>query len=136
MKYMGSKRAMLRNGLGEVLNRELKSATRFVDLFAGSGAVSLHVARNSPIPIQAVDTQDYSTFLINAVVRRKRAFEYDAGFDAWVERAKSKLKEIRVPNPKRITITKVNKLRAWSGNRANPITRAYGGYYFSPKQAM
>lgn len=136
MKYMGSKRSMLTNGLGDVLDRELRSASRFVDLFAGSGAVSLHVARNSRVPIRAVDAQDYSAVLINAVVRRKRAFEHNASFSSWVQRAKSKLKEVHVPNPKKITTAKVNEMRVWSGNRTDPITRAYGGYYFSPKQAM
>lgn len=127
---------MLNNGLGDVLNRELVSATRFVDLFAGSGAVSLHVARNSSIPIHAVDTQDYSALLINAVVRRKQAFDCESSLNTWIRRAKLRLEGLRVPNPKKITVTKVKRLRVWSGNRTNPITRAYGGYYFSPKQAM
>ncbi len=126
---------MLNNGLSDVLDRELNSAMRFVDLFAGSGAVSLHVARNSNIPICAIDTQDYSAALINAVVRRKRAFDYKPTFNAWVRRAKLKISKYRVPNPKKITIVKIKRLRAWCGKRPNAITRAYGGYYFSPKQA-
>jgi integrase len=45
MKYMGSKRAMLQNGLGTLLEQEIVGAKRFVDLFTGSSAVALHVAQ-------------------------------------------------------------------------------------------
>ena len=55
MKYMGSKRAMLQNGLGDLLDREAAGAHRFVDLFAGSGSVAIHIARKFPIPVLAFD---------------------------------------------------------------------------------
>ena len=51
MKYMGSKRAMLQNGLGELLGREAADALRFFDLFAGSGAVAIHIARRFAISV-------------------------------------------------------------------------------------
>ena len=44
MKYMGGKTALLGGELGTILLSEAASANRFVDLFAGSGAVVLSVA--------------------------------------------------------------------------------------------
>jgi adenine-specific DNA-methyltransferase len=71
MKYMGSKREMLLNGLGEVLEQELVGAKRFIDLFTGSAAVAVHVARNFDVPVLASDLQSYSVVLANAVLRRR-----------------------------------------------------------------
>ncbi len=51
MKYMGSKRSMLLNGLGELLTEESKDAKRFIDLFSGSGAVATFVAKRFPIEV-------------------------------------------------------------------------------------
>ena len=41
MKFMGSKRWMLENGLGSLLCQRAETANRFVDLFAGSSAVTI-----------------------------------------------------------------------------------------------
>ena len=57
MKYMGSKRSMLLDGLGDLLANNALKTTRFVDLFAGSGAVSIHVATKYEIPVIASDLQ-------------------------------------------------------------------------------
>ena len=38
MKYIGSKRWMLQNGLGSVLDLAASQAKRFIDLFAGFGS--------------------------------------------------------------------------------------------------
>lgn len=64
---MGSKRTMLQNGLGELLGHEVSNALRFVDLFAGSGSVAIHVAQKFPIPVLAFDLQSYSAVLAVAV---------------------------------------------------------------------
>lgn len=55
MKYMGSKRAMLENGLGELLGQEIQTANRFVDLFTGSAAVAAHVGCRFHLPVLAFD---------------------------------------------------------------------------------
>lgn len=68
MKYMGSKRAMLRNGLGEALDRAITDKGRFVDLFAGSAAVSWHVAQRYSIPVFASDLQQFSVALALGVL--------------------------------------------------------------------
>ncbi len=70
MKYMGSKRWMLQNGLGDLIAREVRGAARFVDLFSGSGAVSTHVAMKYEVPVTAYDLQTFSTVLTRAVVGR------------------------------------------------------------------
>jgi hypothetical protein len=50
MKYMGSKRAMLPKGLGEVLVRDAMGKRRIVDLFAGSAAVAWFAAGQMNVP--------------------------------------------------------------------------------------
>ena len=44
MKYMGSKRTMLLNGLGTLLKAEMPKHDRVVDLFCGAGSVSWFAA--------------------------------------------------------------------------------------------
>jgi adenine-specific DNA methylase len=136
MKYMGSKRMMLQNGLGDVLDREILSAKRFVDLFAGTGAVSMYVARQRAIPVRAFDTQDYSVALTAAVLSREAAFRWRISWNAWLRRATKQLRPKRVSNINVITHAIVKRARDWCKRRRTPITRAYGGYYFSPKQAV
>jgi adenine-specific DNA methylase len=72
MKYMGSKRSMLQNGLGELLKREINGAARFVDLFTGSASVAGHVAKNFDVPVLASDLQSYSVALANAIISRRK----------------------------------------------------------------
>jgi adenine-specific DNA-methyltransferase len=69
MKYMGSKRVMLGNGLGEILVQETSGAKRFADLFAGSGSVAWYVAGSFPCRVIANDLQVFSSVLCNAVRR-------------------------------------------------------------------
>ena len=47
MKYMGSKRLMLQNGLGTLIKEETPKYERFVDLFAGASFVAWFVAQNT-----------------------------------------------------------------------------------------
>jgi adenine-specific DNA-methyltransferase len=136
MKYMGSKREMLQNGLGVVLDRETRSASRFVDLFAGSGVVALYVARKRAIRVRAVDAQDYSAALVNAVLHRQTPFAWEMSWRKWLERANTKVGLTRVPQVTQITHAIVGDCRAWCTKRKTPLTRAYGGYYFSPQQSL
>jgi adenine-specific DNA methylase len=135
MKYMGSKRAMLSNGLGDVLDRELKSAKRFVDLFSGSGAVSIYVAKKQPIPVRAVDIQSYAAILAKAVVGRNQPFRWGSSWYAWLKRARSKRKRYHVPLATNITRQTIRKIRYRCERARTPIVKAYGGHYFSPNQA-
>lgn len=137
MKYMGSKRAMLQNGLGELLDREVGFANRFVDLFAGSGAVAIHVARRFPIPVLAFDLQQYSSVLAGSVIERQAVLEWESAWTTWQDAALTKFNRVRLPREKALTQELVSAYRTWSEQQAKlPITKAYGGHYFSPRQAV
>lgn len=136
MKYMGSKRVMLQNGLGELLGREAADAYRFVDLFAGSGAVAIHVASRFPITVLAFDLQQYSAVLTSAVVSRKAKLNWQEVWQHWKYRAQVQFKATKFPTAPKLTQTIVADYRSWCDEQAElPITKAYGGHYFSPHQA-
>jgi adenine-specific DNA methylase len=137
MKYMGSKRAMLKNGLGELLEHEIRSACRFVDLFAGSGSVAIHVAQQFPIPVAAVDLQQYSAVVTSAVVGRQRRLGWWKIWEKWEAQATRTFESSGAPNSVDLTQAAVRNLRSWcSRQKSLPITKAYGGHYFSPQQAV
>lgn len=137
MKYMGSKRYMLQNGLGEVLAREIEGAPCFVDLFAGSGSVAIHVARGFPVPVLAFDLQHYSVVLAAAVIGRQGPLRWQLIWKEWLGHATSQVRTRRIPAVKEITRSIVTDVRTWcDGQLELPITKAYGGHYFSPRQAV
>ena len=138
MKYMGSKRAMLLNGLGTLLEREIADADRFVDLFTGSAAVANHVAQKYDIPVLASDLQAYSVVLANAVIQRRRKLNWKKLWNDWHSRAAHFVRSYpRVPSTSRsMTRQSVEKCRNWCAGRELKITAAYGGHYFSPRQAV
>ena len=137
MKYMGSKRAMLGNGLGELLGREVPRSRRFVDLFAGSGAVSVHVACRFNIPSLAFDLQAYSAVLAGAVIHRQESLDPNGFFTSWKRRVESLVRKQNAPDASNVTIASVAACRKWcSAQLELPITKAYGGHYFSAKQSV
>jgi adenine-specific DNA-methyltransferase len=137
MKYMGSKRAMLQNGLGELLGREAADARRFVDLFTGSGAVAIHIARHFAITVFAFDLQRYSVVLTSAILNRQTKLDWHPAWDAWKSSAQTQFSGTKVPAAPKLTRAIVSDFRSWCGEQAAlPITRAYGGHYFSPQQAV
>ena len=144
MKYMGSKRAMLRNGLGEILQDQIPRCSRFVDLFAGSSAVARHVAENFPVSVIASDLQTYSAVLADAVLLRTHE-ENGTWIEGWMESANAALlRHSAYPSfaslSQGIGKTSVDKLaanaREMCSDRTEPIVQAYGGYYFSPLQCL
>jgi adenine-specific DNA-methyltransferase len=136
MKYMGSKRAMLTNGLGRLIDREIGKAKRFVDLFAGSAAVTRHVACRHDIPVLAFDLQHYSKVLAGAVIDRDRPLAADCLWRAWNKRAQARFSRLSgIPIVDTVSSRIVTACRKWSGQQSSVITRAYGGHYFSPTQA-
>lgn len=136
MKYMGSKRRMLQNGLGNLLATSGRDAKRFVDLFAGSGAVAIHMARHFPLPVLAVDLQRYSAVLTSAVIQRKAALLGEDVWTNWYARALEVFRSHRPPKLDKITRHAVLNFRDWCERRTTlPLTRAYGGHYFGPVQA-
>lgn len=137
MKYMGSKRAMLDNGLGELLGGEVTHARRFVDLFAGSGAVAVHIASRFKVPVLAFDLQCYSAVLAGAVISRQTPLQWRASFRAWQRRAETFVNAHRTPKADKITVASIALCRTWCDAQEELlITKAYGGHYFSPPQAV
>lgn len=137
MKYMGSKRVMLLNGLGTVLSYQTRTAKRFVDLFAGSSAVAIHVAKKYNISVMAFDLQHYSTILAAAVIRRQKKFDDESWWNEWQSNAETLFRKRKVPALKKLTREAVESFREWSDEQNDfPITKSYGGHYFSPHQAV
>lgn len=137
MKYMGSKQAMLRNGLGELLAREASQADRFVDLLTGSGCVAAHVAARCRLPVSAYDLQRYGAVLAGAVVQRVSPIAHQSMWRSWHSRANAIVEQHEVPSSVRFSKTTVLTWRKWSSRQSTlPMTCAYGGHYFSPAQAM
>jgi adenine-specific DNA-methyltransferase len=137
MKFMGSKRRMLQNGLGALLAETAPSARRFVDLFAGTGAVAIYVAQKVRIPVSAFDLQTFSVVLAKSIIGRSHKIDSDRLWEQWHKKASS-LKRIKVPIINdRFTCEHVKEFRDWCESRNKlTVTRAYGGHYFSPIQAV
>jgi adenine-specific DNA-methyltransferase len=136
MKYMGSKRVMLANGLGHLIDREITKAKRFVDLFAGSSAVTRHAACRHDVSVLAFDLQHFSKVLAGAVVDRDRPLDADTIWLTWNKRAQARFSKFsNIPTNDAINSKSVATFRSWSAQQSGVITRAYGGHYFSPTQA-
>lgn len=144
MKFMGSKRAMLTNGLGTLILNEVQGASRFVDIFCGSGAVTTFVATQASIPVVASDLQAFAVALAGSVVTRTDPVDVEALRQSWLNVAdharqrhplwKTFVSHKREPVTPR-SVTSARTLAA-SPARVGPILRAYGGYYFNPWQAL
>lgn len=145
MKYMGSKRAMLAGGLGDIIKRNVHDAGRFVDLFTGSGSVACYVAENFDVPVIATDLQDYATALAKSVVGRSLPLEFNAWGPTWIanavflaEQAADAVRAAGLQNKLKLDrlhfqATRARKLCADS---ESDFVRAYGGWYFSPWQSL
>jgi len=136
MKYMGSKRWMLQNGLGELIAKEVQGAQRFVDLFAGSGAVATHVATKYSLPVFAYDLQTFSAVLTQAVIGRQNEIDSQLLWAAWYKRAQKLRSSVRPPSAAKVNWSTVTRQRQWSLKQSWPMTRSYGGHYFSALQAV
>lgn len=139
---MGSKRWMLENGLGTLLETEAATADRFIDLFSGTAAVSVHVARKVSVPVLAVDLQAYSAVLAESVLSRTTAFSSHHFIDQWVDRAVDDarqndtwIRDTGCSDLEHLSEGDVEAAQYWCAGR-NGITGAYGGFYFSPSQAL
>lgn len=135
MKYMGSKRVMLQNGLGDLIAREARGVTRFVDLFAGSGAVATHVAMQYKMPVAAYDLQLFSTVLTQSIVGREARIDPERLWSHWYGLAQEKQRSLRPPSSTALTSVAIERHRSWCADQEGIMTKAYGGHYFSPLQA-
>ena len=145
MKYMGSKRTMLTNGLGTLILAEVEKYNRFVDMFSGASFVSWFVAERNDIPVLAIDLQRYSTILADAVISRTHPFSSNELIETWIRRSINsrnktnlwKLSTELEKNKENIPdyVEKARELCSVN-SPAGPIWNAYGGHYFSPSQAL
>ncbi len=135
---------MLSNGLGETIRNTIPGHTRFVDMFSGSGSVSWHVAMNYSVPVLAADLQHFSVALAQGVLSRTR-MEKLAVLEDWICRAQRELSKNELVSEAKLIQSRLDDepienvakaARALSGESSGVLARAYGGYYFSPLQAM
>ncbi len=144
VKYMGSKRRMLGNGLGELLHREVPRHSRFVDLFCGSGVVSWFVGNKSSNPVLAVDIQEYAAALARAVIGRTsgvRPYRLKSLFVAPAELACQTTPYWReakaLDSMGFCQVEWTGRARTLCGTAGSGVIfRAYGGHYYSPSQAI
>lgn len=133
MKYMGGKTALLGGELGTILLSEAASANRFVDLFAGSGAVAHFAAQRLTMPIISIDLQEYARVFASSVIERTSSVVDDSELAGWLATPEATVAE-RDPVP--LTADLVHATRAAAASQSEGfITRHYGGHYFSLTQA-
>ncbi|MCS4592700.1 DNA adenine methylase [Brevibacterium sediminis] len=134
MKYMGSKSTLLSGDLGKILLHESATANRFVDLFAGSGAVAHFIAQRTELPVLTVDLQEYARILSAAIIERTGSLVGDTVLEDWL--ATSNASAARADNPNPLTARIVNAERAQASSFSEGfVTRHYGGHYYSLVQA-
>lgn len=144
MKYMGSKRSMLKNGLGELIRDRAQSARRVVDLFCGAGSVAWFAAEQTAHPVLAVDLQAYAAVLAQAVVARDIPLDAASLEKTWLEEARrSRRNSICWSAAVAVEANATDVRRFVSEARmlcahvsGGGVWSAYGGYYFSPLQAL
>jgi len=145
MKYMGSKRVMLKNGLGELILREAERSERIVDLFCGAGSVSWFSAENTRCPVTAVDLQDYAVVLSQAVIGRDYAINPVELADSWLgEVVRDRDTSLLWRNSSVLEqgiheteeLVREARVLCEMVSAVGPLWNAYGGHYFSPGQAL
>lgn len=145
MKYMGSKRAMLNNGLGKLLLTEAKKHRRVVDLFCGSASVAWFAAQNTGLPVFATDLQSYSVALASSVLQRVAPADCVTIDEDWLGPIGVKRSGMRawrdgglLDRAHRDIAALVDESRKMCMQHivGYPIWNSYGGHYFSPTQAI
>lgn len=144
MKYMGSKRSMLSNGLGAVISSVVPKYERFVDLFTGSGAVAWHVAERYEVEVVASDLQEFCIALAAAVLFRTEG-DGLLGIQNWLAESFELLQQSPL-YPEAVDIQSqlfdvpiaelAQRAIRFCQTNGGPIFSAYGGYYYSPLQAL
>lgn len=153
MKYMGHKGRII-EPIIEAVGSVLSKSSRIADPFCGSGTVSWHLANTFPNSVWAGDLQGFAVARAAAVVARKGR-PSDVALNNWIQRAD----EAAESNSGRLNGAAVDLPAKWSAARARHIvgehrhtaegfrstssrallpviTRAYGGHYFSLRQAI
>lgn len=132
---MGSKTALLTGKLGEILLTESVGAHRFVDLFAGSGAVARFMAQRTSIPVLSVDLQQYAQVFAAAVIERTEGVTENLALLRWLSTPTAAV-PLEDASMTPLTASAVRHARAAAAVAPDGfITRHYGGHYFSLDQA-
>lgn len=138
MKYMGSKRSMLKNGLGELLLSQAQLANRIFDPFCGSSSVVWFFAEKTNKQVIAGDLQKFSVDLANSILLRDCPLieQEIIVLEKWVTMARCFHETIKVNTEFKKTKKFVIESRVQGKNSNFPITQAYAGHYFSIDQAL
>lgn len=138
MKYMGSKRTMLKNGLGELLLSEVPKANRIFDPFCGSSSVTWFLAEKTDRQIIAGDLQKFSVDLANSILLRNEPLKKCEikSLENWINLAKCFYDIAKIDLEFKPTKKFVIENRKLSQKSPFPITHAYAGHYFSIDQAL
>jgi adenine-specific DNA-methyltransferase len=157
MKYMGNK-AKIMPILSEIILECSRDSQRIADPFCGSGSVSWYLAEKSGKEIVSGDLQSFAVARAKAVVTRTAPFNAKTVISAWFKRAHKLVNSVAdaFPNHLRSLEPDLNcpleielivrqsrrfchevlpaVFKEIGGQWA--ISKAYGGYYFSPTQAL
>ena len=147
MKYMGSKRALLSNGLGTLISEASQSADRVVDLFCGAGSVSWFAASQLSKRVLACDLQKYAVALAASVLERTQPTDWQKLAEGWLYPARTAVRSSKIWSDaykldSANLETSIWKIRAEElcGSHEHDLShlvfRCYGGHYFSPSQAL
>lgn len=138
MKYMGSKKTMLKNGLGEMLREQVPKSNRFFDPFCGSASVSWFVAENTNKQVIAGDLQRYSVDLANSILLRDKKIDNDNldKLNTWFDLSQEFYDIVKIDIEKSKSKKYVAQNREISSQSNFNITSAYGGHYFSLEQSL
>ncbi|MDZ7657145.1 MAG: DNA adenine methylase [Sulfurimicrobium sp.] len=157
MKYMGHKGKML-PVLGDVLLHYADNAEKIADPFCGSAAVSWFLAENTLKEVISGDIQSFAVARAKAVVERTAPFDPDRMIKSWFARAAKAVAQVadHFPNNLRSiepNLTEPKEIKQVVTQSRNfcrdvlpvvfgdldgawPISKAYGGHYYSPVQAL
>lgn len=144
MKYMGSKKNMLANGLGKIFFKEINGHERIIDLFSGSSAVTWFLAVNFSKRVISVDLQRYSQILADSVLKRTASINASKLWNEWIIQFNSVLTKHYLYESA-FYLDKANlPIEEWAlkarelckQENFGIVWKAYGGYYFSPLQAL
>lgn len=145
MKYMGSKRSMLRNGLGTLILEEAEYATRVIDPFCGTASIAWFAAEHTHLPVLAADLQLYAVVTARAVISRTTAIDPAPLIDSWLRRAEAvcteghlwkNVEELEHQDDGSPRFVEAARQLCARPSSIGPVWNAYGGYYFSPRQAL
>ena len=147
LKYMGSKRALIDNGLGKIVSDASTSASRFVDLFCGASSVTWFVSTKLSKKVLACDLQEYAVVLASSVIERAGSADWREIERDWIGPARHAFQFLEPWKAAHDLDSENGEMFRWrtraqrlcsefDNNSSLLVTRCYGGYYFSPSQAL